>query len=88
MASTWRGATTSASLPPSEKLGRREGAFGELLALGVQRAAEKVGRGSEAFAMHVGGQELPMHDPRFIPGLALTYQMDATPGPPYPGWRD
>ena len=30
--------------------------------------------------MHVGGQELPMHDPRFIPGLALTYQMDATPG--------
>jgi aldehyde:ferredoxin oxidoreductase len=63
-----------------EKLGRREGAFGELLAMGVKRAAEKVGRGSEAFAMHVGGQELPMHDPRFIPGLALTYQMDATPG--------
>jgi aldehyde:ferredoxin oxidoreductase len=64
----------------TERLGRREGAFADLLALGVQRAAQKLGRGSEAFAMHVGGQELPMHDPRFIPGLALTYQMDATPG--------
>ncbi len=48
--------------------------------LGAKRASEQVGRGSGAFAMHVGGQELPMHDPRFIPGLALTYQMDATPG--------
>jgi aldehyde:ferredoxin oxidoreductase len=62
------------------KLARREGSFGDLLALGVQRASKRVGRGSEEFAIHAGGQELPMHDPRFIPGLALTYQMDATPG--------
>jgi aldehyde:ferredoxin oxidoreductase len=46
--------------------------------------------------MHVGGQELPMHDPRYISGLALTYQLDATPGrhtqggemSPWPGMPD
>jgi aldehyde:ferredoxin oxidoreductase len=63
-----------------EKLATRDGPFCDLLAQGVKRAAEQVGRGSEVCAMHVGGQELPMHDPRFIPGLALTYQLDATPG--------
>ncbi len=61
-----------------EKLARREG-FGDVLADGVMRAAQRVGRGSEAYAMHVHGQELPAHDPRFIPGLATTYQLDATP---------
>ncbi len=61
-----------------EKLARREG-FGDVLADGAARAAKRVGRGSEAFAMHVHGQELPAHDPRFAPGLATTYQLDATP---------
>ncbi len=30
--------------------------------------------------MHVSGEELPMHDPRLNPGLATSYQVDATPG--------
>jgi aldehyde:ferredoxin oxidoreductase len=30
--------------------------------------------------MHVQGQEVPMHDPRFLPGLQIAYQLDATPG--------
>jgi len=53
--------------------------FGALLANGVARAAAKIGKGSELFAMHVGGQELPMHDPKYTPGLATTYVADATP---------
>lgn len=61
-----------------EKLARREG-FGDLLADGVKRASERVGRGSEEFAMHIQGQELPAHDPRFQPAFATTYLMDATP---------
>jgi len=61
------------------RLGKREGAFGELLADGCARAAARVGRGAEQFAIHIQGQEVPMHDPRFEPGLATTYQMDATP---------
>ncbi|MBI3976907.1 MAG: aldehyde ferredoxin oxidoreductase family protein [Chloroflexi bacterium] len=62
-----------------EKIARREG-FGDVLADGVKRAAERIGRGSEVCAIHVQGQEVPMHDPRFTPGLAITYQLDATPG--------
>jgi aldehyde:ferredoxin oxidoreductase len=60
------------------RIGRRDG-LGDLLADGVKRAAEQIGQGSEAFAMHAGGQELPMHDPRCEPLLGLAYQADATP---------
>ena len=54
--------------------------FGSVVALGVKRAAEHLGPEAEPFAIHVGGQELPMHDPRFEPGLGLVYKLDATPG--------
>jgi len=53
--------------------------FGAVLADGVMRASAKIGQGSERYAMHVGGQELPMHDPKHTPGLATTYVADATP---------
>ena len=53
--------------------------FGDLLADGVKRAAQKIGRGSEKFAMHAGGQELPMHDSRFDQGFAIAYQCEPTP---------
>ncbi len=62
-----------------EKIARREG-LGDLLADGVQRAAQKIGPAAEAFAMHAGGQELPMHDSRFEPVSGLAYQIDPTPG--------
>jgi len=63
----------------TEKLCRREG-FGDVLADGVKAAAERIGKDAEAFALHVGGQELPMHDGRVYPGAALTYRIDPTPG--------
>jgi len=63
-----------------EKLALRESSLGTLLADGVKVAAEKIGRGAEQYAIHVGGQELPMHDPRYEPGMGLIYQLDATPG--------
>ena len=62
-----------------EKIARREG-IGDLLADGVKRAAEQIGQGSDALAMHAGGQELAMHDPRYEPFLGLAYQVDPTPG--------
>jgi len=62
-----------------EKLARRED-VGDVLALGVRHAAEKLGPAAEPFAIHVGGQELPMHDPRYEPALGLIYKIDATPG--------
>jgi aldehyde:ferredoxin oxidoreductase len=53
--------------------------FGKVLGLGSRKAAEKIGRGHE-FLQTVRGIELPMHDPRFSPYLARTYQCDPTPG--------
>jgi aldehyde:ferredoxin oxidoreductase len=63
----------------TEMIVHREG-LGDTLADGVKRAAEKIGKGSEKFAMHAGGQELPMHDSRLDPGFAIAYQCEPTPG--------
>jgi aldehyde:ferredoxin oxidoreductase len=59
-------------------IANREG-IGDLLADGVKKAAAKI-PGSETFAIHAGGQELPMHDARLTKGLMLTYVTDPTPG--------
>ncbi len=59
------------------KIARREG-IGDLLAEGVLRAAQRIGRGAERFAMHVKGQELPMHEPRGKRSLALAYATSPT----------
>lgn len=53
-----------------EKIKSREG-FGDLLADGVVKAAEKIGRGSAKYAMHVKGLEIFQADPRGIKGYAL-----------------
>lgn len=45
------------------KISKREG-IGDLLAEGTKRAAEKLGHGSDRFAMHVKGLELPAYDCR------------------------
>ncbi|HDH97010.1 MAG TPA: aldehyde ferredoxin oxidoreductase, partial [Proteobacteria bacterium] len=54
--------------------------IGDLLADGVKRAAEKLNQNADEFAAHSGGQELPMHDPRYDPGFAVTYVAEPTPG--------
>jgi len=63
----------------TEKIAKREG-FGAILADGIKAAWEKLGKAGTEFAIHVQGEEVPAHDPRFIPGLATTYALDATPG--------
>jgi aldehyde:ferredoxin oxidoreductase len=61
------------------KLGRREG-FGDILADGVKRAAERIGRGADRYAMHIGGQEPGCRDPRLIPTRGVGYIADPAPG--------
>jgi aldehyde:ferredoxin oxidoreductase len=61
------GAALLAALP---KMGRREG-IGRLLAEGTRRAAEMLGRGSEQWAVHVKGMELPGYEPRSLKTMAL-----------------
>jgi len=62
----------------TEKLAKREG-FGAVLADGVKVAAEKIGKGSEKYAIHIHGQELPAHDPKLGYFYQTTYRLDATP---------
>jgi aldehyde:ferredoxin oxidoreductase len=59
------------------KIAFREG-FGNILAEGVKRAAEKIGKEAEKYAYHIKGQELPMHDPRGKHGLTLSYATSPT----------
>lgn len=51
---------------------RREG-IGDVLAEGVRHAAEVIGGGSEAFAMHVKGLEFAGYAPQAHPDRALQY---------------
>ena len=62
----------------TERIAQREG-LGDVLADGVKKAAERIGQGAEQFAMHIQGQEIPMHSPKRSAGYATTYKMDATP---------
>ncbi|HDI42450.1 MAG TPA: aldehyde:ferredoxin oxidoreductase [Candidatus Bathyarchaeota archaeon] len=55
-----------------EMIGRREG-IGDVLAEGVREASRRIGRGAEAFAVHVKGLEPPGYDPRNLKGVALAY---------------
>jgi len=60
-----------------EMIGEKRG-LGKLLAEGTKRAAEHIGNGAEEFAVHVKGQEVPMHDPRLKRGEALGYAVSPT----------
>jgi len=60
-----------------EMIGNREG-LGDVLAEGVMRAAQKIGNGAEKFALHVRGQELPMHEARGKRSLVLAYSLSPT----------
>jgi aldehyde:ferredoxin oxidoreductase len=66
-----------AMLAVLDKIVRREG-IGDLLAEGAERAAKQIGRGAEELAMHVKGQEIPMHEPRGKQGLGLGYAVSPT----------
>lgn len=66
-----------AMLEMVELIARRQG-FGDLLAEGSRRAAEKIGRGAIQFAMQVKGQELPMHEVRGKVGIGLGYAVSDT----------
>ncbi|MCX8162672.1 MAG: aldehyde ferredoxin oxidoreductase family protein, partial [Candidatus Bathyarchaeota archaeon] len=55
-----------------EMIGERKG-FGYMLGEGCRLASKIIGRGSERYAMHVKGLEMPMHDPRAFKGMGLQY---------------
>ena len=50
----------------------REG-FGDLLAEGTARAAERIGQGADLYAIHVKGLELPAYEPRGAKSQGYNY---------------
>ncbi len=71
---TWGNAESMVKL--TEKIAKREG-FGDLLAEGSERAAQKIGRGTEAYLITFKGQEAPAHMPRVKRSLAVIYATNA-----------
>ena len=67
---TW--GNSEAIVELTEKIAQRQG-LGMVLAEGVKRASEIIGKGAEKYAMHVKGSSLCEHDPRPRPALALKY---------------
>ncbi|UCC33250.1 MAG: aldehyde ferredoxin oxidoreductase family protein, partial [Candidatus Bathyarchaeota archaeon] len=55
-----------------ELIAHRE-SIGDILAEGVSRAAEKIGKGSDRFTIQAKGLEYPGYDPRGSIGMALAY---------------
>jgi len=60
-----------------DMIAKRQG-IGDLLAEGCMRAAKKIGKGAEEFAMHSKGQEFPMHEPRYKQGMGMGYAVSPT----------
>lgn len=55
-----------------KKIASREG-IGDILAEGTMRAATAIGKGAEAYAIHVKGLELPAYDPRGTKAMGFNY---------------
>ncbi len=60
-----------------EAIGNRQG-IGDVLAEGMVRAAQTIGKGSEKFAFHIKGNDLPLHDGRGKTGMAMGYALSST----------
>jgi len=71
---TWGNADSMVNL--TDKIARREG-FGDILAEGSERAAKKIGRGTEEYLITFKGQEAPAHMPRVKRSLAVVYATNA-----------
>ena len=74
---TWGNADAMETL--MEQIARRQG-LGDILALGVKRAAEQIGHGAAKYAYHVKGVEMYGSDPRGMMGTALSYAVSLRGG--------
>jgi aldehyde:ferredoxin oxidoreductase len=60
--------------------------IGKVLSQGVRAASKEIGKGSEKFAVHVKGLEVPAWDPRGRKGMGLSYVTCAVGGSHLRGW--
>jgi len=71
--------SAEAILDTVKKIAFRQDA-GDLLSQGAKKAAEKLGGGSDHYAVHVKGLEMPYHDPRAFTSMAANYATAARGG--------
>jgi len=57
----------------TQDIAYRRGELGALLAEGVMRASQKLGRDAQSWAMHIKGLEVSAYDCHTAPGMALAY---------------
>ncbi len=74
---TW--GNSKAIIEVLKKVIAREG-IGDLLADGCKIASDKIGKGSETYAIHALGQELGMHSPKYYKSMGASFAFDPTPG--------
>ena len=55
-----------------DKIATRDG-LGDVLAEGAKQGAERIGKSASDYAVVIKGMEVPMHDPRALHGLGLSY---------------
>ncbi len=67
---TW--GNVDAIIEMTHQIGQAKG-LGALLGQGVKRASEQLGKGTDKYAIHVKGLEVPMHDPRAFHSMAVNY---------------
>ena len=60
-----------------KQVGERQG-IGDILAEGSVRAAQKIGKGAEKYALHIKGSDLPLHDGRGKSGMAMGFALSST----------
>lgn len=74
---TW--GNSKAILEILRKIINRDG-IGDVLADGSKIASEKIGKGSEVYAIHALGQELGMHSAKYYKSMGASFAFDPTPG--------
>jgi aldehyde:ferredoxin oxidoreductase len=62
-----------------KKIAKREG-FGDVLADGTVRAAQRIGKGAEYYTMQVKGLELPAYEPRGLKATGFGYATSSIGG--------
>jgi len=68
-----RFANAEAMVEAVDRAGSLKGRLGRLVANGMKRASEQIGRGSSSFAMHTKGLEFAAYEPRAGQGVGLSY---------------
>jgi len=68
-----------------KKIAFQDGKGGKLLAKGVKKMSEEIGKGSEAWAVQVKGKEIAAHDPRGDNARAYSYVLGTCGGDHHEG---